>query len=425
MLRICTLTWLYLLPLLVAAQANQAVRLDLEQTCRLAREHYPETRRLALIQRTRDYTVANAARGYLPQLSVSGQATYQSDVTSLPLKISIGGLELPQYSKDQYRAYSELDQVVYDGGAIHAQQEAARAGERVQEAALGVDLYALYDRINQLYFGILLIDEQLRQNEVLQADIKEDMHQVKALILDGLSYSASYDELEARLLQADQERVQGTTLRRAYLDVLGQFTGLALDEGSLLATPAAPELTDSVTRPELDLFTLQQKSLDVQDQIAGTAWKPRLSLFFQGGYGRPGLNMLDNNFAWYYIAGGRLSWNLGSLYTLRNQHRINELGRRDLGVQRETFLFNTRATQRQDDALIGQYKALLADDWYIVRARTHVRDVAAAQMAAGSLSVHDYITQLDAQNAAIETQLLHKIQLLQAQYNYRNVSGTP
>lgn len=407
----------------ITVNYDAPVRLTIQDAYQLAREHYPQTRQRALLQRTRDYTVANAAKGYLPQLSWSGQATLQSDVTNLPLKIS--GFTLPTYSKDQYRAYGELDQVVYDGGAIHNQQQAARITEQIQEASLDVDLYPLYDRINQLFFGILLVNEQLRQNEVLQTEIKNDMHQIHALITNGVAYQANLDEMQARLLEADQARTEGATLRKAYLDVLGQFTGLSLDEGSLLETPDHPTLTDSITRPELRLFTYQQKSYDIQDQLANTQWKPRLGVYFQGGYGRPGLNMLSNNFAWYYIGGVRLTWNLGSLYTLKKQKRLNNLGRQTVGIAQETFIFNTRAAQRQDNAGIAQYRALLADDWYIVSLRTNVKNTAEAQMQNGALSVHDYLAQLNAKEEAVETRLLHTIQLLQAEYNYRNLSGQP
>jgi outer membrane protein TolC len=404
-------------------QAGQPVRLTLPEVYRLARQHYPLSRQRELIKRSMKYSVENAARGYLPQLSFAGQATLQSDVTSFPFKIPIAGFTLPTYSKDQYRIYGEIDQNLYDGGLIRNQKQTAQVNELIQEKSLDVDLYALYDRVNQLFFGVLLIDEQLKQNDLLQKDIQNGIDKTRALVSNGLAFKSSVDELEAQLMQAIQTRVEEQAARKAWLDMLGLFIDQALDENTLILSPPDPVLTDSIRRPELLLYEYQKRSFDLQDNHSYALLKPRFNLFVQGGYGRPGLNMLSNNFAFYGIGGIRLSWNFGGLYTEKNQKRLSDLGRRTLDIEKETFLFNTGVTQKQFNAEIVKWLELTRTDDRIIVLRTSVKNAASAQLENGVLSIHDYLTQVNAEDQARQNQILHRMRLLEAEYNYQNLTG--
>jgi outer membrane protein TolC len=397
--------------------------IDIDQTWRLAEKNYPLTARRQLLQKTKDYTVANAAKAWLPQLTVNGQATLQSDVTSLPIKIPIAGFSLPAYGKDQYKFYGEIDQNLYDGGLIHTQRISAAVDEQIGEKDLDVQLYALHDRIDQLYFGILLLEEQLRLNDLLQADILNGMEKTQALIDNGTAYPSAIDELRAQLLTTDQQRIEEESSRKAYLDMLGLFIGLPLDTSSMLAAPPAANLADNILRPELQWYDLQKRSFDLQDDLADAQLRPHLGLFFQGGYARPGLNLLSNNFEWYYIGGIRLSWSLGGWYTHRNERRLSGIGRRMLDVSKETFLFNTHLAMRQDDEEIRKYNQLLQSDTRIIALRTEVKHTAYAQMAEGVLSAHDYLTQVIAEDQARQSYILHQVQWWQAQYNFQNQTG--
>jgi outer membrane protein TolC len=405
--------------------AGQGFLLTLEQAHSLARQHYPLSRQRELLKKTMEYSVENAAKGYLPQLTLAGQATLQSDVTTLPFKSPVAGITFPQYSKDQYKLYGEVDQTLYDGGLIRNQQQAQKTDELVQEQNLDVSLYPLYDRVNQLFFGILLIDEQLKQNMLLQVDIQNGIDKTIALLNNGLAYKSNVDELNARLLQAEQARVEEKSSRKAWLNMLGLFIDQPLDDSTRLATPPDPLLTDVVRRPELLLYDYQERTFDLQDNLSNARLRPRLSLFFQGGYGRPGLNMLSNDFAFYYIGGLRLAWNFGNLYTIKNEKRLSALGRRSLEIQKETFLFNTRLLQKQYDGEMAKLMELVWTDERIIRLRTAVRMASAAQLEQGVLSAHDYISQVNAEDQARQTHILHKMQLLQAGYNYKNLNGYP
>ncbi len=389
----------------------------------LARKNYPLIKQRDLITKTKDYSVSNAAKGYLPAFSINGQATYQSAVTSFPFTIPIRGFTLPVYSKDQYKIDGELDQVIYDGGVIKNQKQTAEANEIIQQQSLEVELYALYDRVNQLFFGALLVDAQLKQNDLLKQDVQNGIDKEKALVANGTAYRSTVDELTAQLLQTDQSRIQLVATKKAYLDMLAVFINKPVDQNTILEKPAAPVLADSVSRPELLSYDYQKKTYDLQDKLLVAQLMPKFSFFAQGGYARPGLNELSNNFEWYYIGGLRLSWNIGSLYTLKNQKRLLNIDRETLDIQKETFLFNTNLTQKQQSSDIVEDIELVKKDDDIVNLRESVKKASQAQLENGVLSAHDYITEVNAEDEARQNRILHEMQLLQAQYSYQNTMG--
>lgn len=398
-------------------------QLGIEQAYDLARKNYPLIRQVELIKKTRDYTLENASKGYLPQVSFSGQATYQSAVTNFPFKIPIPGFTIPAYSKDQYKFYGQIDQVIYDGGNIRNQQQSAIANELIQQQNLETELYAVYDRVNQLYFGILLVTEQLKENKLVQQDIQNGIDKARALLANGTTYRSSVDELAAQLLLADQSRVEMEAMNTSYLNMLSVFINAPLDVHTQFDLPAAPEMNNDITRPELLLFDYQQKSFNVQEQSLHIQLRPKINLFLQGGYGRPGLNMLSNDFSWYYLAGLRFNWNIGSWYALKNQQALLGINRNNLEIQKETFLLNTRMAQQQQRAILGKFEELAKNDNAIILLRTAVKKAASAQLENGTLSAHDYIGQVNAEDQAKQNQLLHQIQYLQSRFSYQNISG--
>ena len=408
---------------LPAALFAQSTTITIDEAYQLARKNYPLIKQRELIKKSTAYSVENASKGYLPQLNFSGQATYQSAVTNLPFTIPIPGFTLPTYSKGQYKIYGEVDQSIYDGGVIKNQKQTEEANEAIQQENLEVELYALYDRVNQLFFGILLSDEQLKQNELLQNDIQNGIDKAKALVANGTAFRSSVDELQAQLLQTDQSKVEIIALRKAYADMLSLFINQPIDSNTVLETPPAPALADSVNRPEMLLYDYQKKVYDLQGNLLNAQLRPKFDFFFQGGYGRPGLNFLSNDFALYYITGVRLSWNLGSLYTLRNQRQILNINKQTLDIQKENFLFNTTISQKQGNADINKYGELVKKDDEIISLRESVKNAASAQLENGVLSAHDYLTEVNAEDQARQNKIFHEVQLLQSQYSYQVLTG--
>jgi len=420
--------WICILMLLLMAgpfapDAKGQSHLTINECYTLARKNYPLIKQRDLIGKTKEYSVSNAAKGYLPAFSVNGQATYQSAVTTFPFTIPIPGFTLPNYSKDQYKIFGQLDQMIYDGGVIKNQKQNAEANEIIQQQSLEVQLYALYDRVNQLFFGALLVNEQLTQNELLRADVQNGVDKAKALVANGTAYRSSVDELSAQLLQTEQSRVELLSTKKAFLEMLGLFINSPLDESTVLEKPAEPEVTQTINRPELLSYEYQKKTFDLQERLLNAQLRPRFSFFAQGGYGRPGLNSFSNDFQWYYIGGLKLSWSLGSLYTLKNQRELLDINRKNLDIQKETFLFNTSITQKQQNADIEKYLQLINKDDAIIALRKSVKTAAGAQLENGVLSAHDYLTEVNAEDQARQNLILHQVQLLQAEFSYQNTTG--
>lgn len=413
-----TKTFLFIL--LLGAWVSAPAQLTLEECYRLARANYPLIRQYGLIEKTREYNLENAARGYLPQLAFSAQATYQSDVTRIPIDLDalgFAGVEIPSLSQDQYKAELSLSQILWDGGAIRSQRRSIRTQAEVEQRDLDVSLYALNDRVNQLYFGVLLTDARLEQNRVLQAELQRNCDQVASYMKNGVANQSDLDALSVELLKARQDEVQLRHVRRAYVTMLSKFIGQELREGVTLEKPRIDRPSAVVNRrPELLLFDAQVRNLQAQDGQLAAGLMPRLSLFATGGYGKPGLDMFENKFQLYGMAGVRLSWNIGSFWTQKNDRRKIQTGIQSVEAQRETFLFNTALDVMQHDATIDRYEEQLRYDDEIIALRRSVRRASEAKMANGTFSGTDLASDIHAEQAAILAKVQHELEMLLAIY---------
>ncbi|WP_247654978.1 TolC family protein [Chitinophaga varians] len=423
-MKVCKLLSCIMMLAGLTAQAQQQQALTLETCYALARQNYPLIKQYDLIARTSRYTVANAGKLYLPQLTVSGQASYQSEVVNFAAVLPpVPGLHPPELSKDQYRLQAELSQQIYDGGVTRYQQEASRANEKVQQQNLEVSLYAIRERVTQLYFAVLLMDAQLRQNALRRSNLQSTTDKMKAALANGVAYRSNVAELQAEIVNADMASTEFRANRKAYLKMLATFIHQPLSDSAVLAYPDAARPAEGIRRPELALYDYQQKTYDVQERQLKSAYLPRLNAFLQGGYGRPTLNIVSNDFGSWWMGGIRLNWSLGSLYSLKNNRRLLDINRHMVDVNRETFLLNTTLTMQQQQEDVDKYAALMEQDDEAIRLRSAVLQSARAQLDNGVITVHEYISQVNAENLAKQSRILHEIQLLQAQYNYKNTSG--
>src|SRR5690554_6094668 len=345
---------------LMAISYTNAQALNLERCYELAESNYPLVRQYALIEKTREHTIVNASKGYLPKLNIGGQASYQSDVTQIP--ISLPNLDIPILAKDQYKLYGEVSQPITDLFTVRHQKELIHTNMTVEEQKIEVELYKLKERINQLYFGIMLIDAQIVQAEILKKDIRSGINKNGAAIANGIALKRSADVLEAELIKANQRTIELKATRKGYADMLSLFIDQTIDEQTVLEKPPTGSLISEINRPELRLFDTQKKTFEAQDKLINAKTLPRFSLFIQGGYGRPALNMLDDDFNLYYLGGLRLNWNLSSFYTYRREKQLLSLSQRALDVQKETFLFNTNLTLRQQTTEIIKLEELIETD---------------------------------------------------------------
>lgn len=395
--------------------------LKLEDCYALAEENYPLSKKRDLIAKSSEFTIDNIAKGYYPKFDIFGQATYQSDVTKLPVRLP--GLEVPILKNDQYRAYAEVNQLLYDGGALKQQKEIVEKQTKVSEQQLKVDLYAVKQRITELYFGILVFDEQLRQNDLLKNDINIGIKTVEAQLANGTAFRSSVDLLKAEYLKADQIAIGIRNYRKSYLDMLGLFINSELALDTKLETPANIVNSTEIKRPELELFSYRNESLEIGKKTIEIQNLPKFNFFVQGGMGNPGLNMLEEGWKGYYIGGVRLNWSLMGLYTDKKQKQIIDINKQQLEVDKEVFLFNTNQSVKQQNAEITKLEEYLVSDTEIIMLRNNVKKAALAQLENGVIDSSDYLRDVNEENTATQNKIIHETDLLLAKYRQKLITG--
>ncbi len=382
-----------------------------------AEKNYPLAKQYGLIEQSRDYTLSNASKGYLPQLGLSARATFQSDVTQLPA--AMPGVK--PMNKDQYQAVVELSQTIWDGGAIEAQKKLARASSETELKRAEAELYAVRERVNQLFFGTLLIEEQLRQTDILISELNNSFKKISAFVDNGVATKSDLDAVRVEILKAGQKREELTMTNSTYREMLAALTGVQEVKDNILIKPKADsyKASGNINRPELGVFDSQMKLLTSQESGLKASTMPRLNLFLQGGYGNPGLNMLKNEFSTYYIGGVRLVWNFGSFYTKNNSLKQLESSRERIRVQRETFLFNNSLAERQQINEVDKLVKQLAADEEIIGLREGIKKAAEARLEEGTISVSDLIREISAENMARQERATHEIMHLMAIYSIK------
>ncbi|MDR1527800.1 MAG: TolC family protein [Dysgonamonadaceae bacterium] len=422
--------------LLFGCVATASAQRTLDECQQKAKENYPLIKKYSLIEQSKAFSLANAAKAWLPQFQLNARATLQSEVTKIPLDFSsLGAIgisvpEIPTLAKDQYQATLEASQVLWDGGAIRAQQKVIQAGSEVERTQWEVEMYALEERVNQLFFGILLLNEQLKQNRLLLDELARNDTTIRHSIENGIANPSDLDVIKVEQLNAKQVRTQLESSRKAFVDMLGIMTGEALTEKTTFVKPDADHAVGTslirsspINRPELQLFDAQNNLFDSQKSLLQAAWMPKLGLFLQGGYGRPGLNMLSDQFDPFYIGGVRLSWNFGALYTQKNDLRKIEINKNVVDTQKELFLYNISLMVSRENREIERLRQLMQDDDEIIALRESIRKATEAKVVNGTATVTDLMRELTHENLARQTQAAHEIDLLMAIYNLKNTTN--
>lgn len=392
------------------------------ETCqKKAKANYPLVKQYGLIEQTSHYNLSNANKGYLPQLTLSVRATYQSQVTELP--ISLPGIIIPSLTKDQYQAVLEASQVIWDGGMIKAQKEITTAGTEVEKQKLEVDLFALNERVNQLFFGILLLNEQIKQNDILQNELLTNFKRVTAYMQNGIANQSDLDAIKVEQLNAIQRETELKGTQKSYFIMLSALTGLAIQEQTPLTKPEInlSSVKDTTSqRPELKMFDAQNMLYESQKGLLNAGNLPKVGLFLQGGYGKPGLNMLTNAFSPFYVGGLRMSWNFSALYSQKNNINKIDLSKKTVDIQKETFLFNSDLKTKQQRTEIEKLQNQISNDDEIIRLRENIKKAATAKLDNGTLTVSDLIREINSEDQAKQVKSLHEIQLMMSVYQLKN-----
>ncbi|MFN3794995.1 MAG: TolC family protein [Chitinophagaceae bacterium] len=413
-------TWI-LFGVLIACSIEAQSILKLEEAQARAAANYPLIRQKALAQQQAQLNVSNLQKNLLPQISLGAQATYQSEVTQLPIKLP--NITVDPLSKDQYRALLDVNQLIYDGGVIRQQQSLQRMGEKIASQQVAIELQKLRERINQIYLGALLLEYQLGQTAIVEKDLQAGLSRIKAQVSNGTAVKAAQASIEAELIRNQQRAIEISFSKQGLLDVLAVWMGDTTSVQYQLQKPAEQIAAAEISRPELAYFMLQDSVYQLQNKLVDQKAAPKLSAFAQGGYGRPGLNMLKNEFAFFYTTGLRLQWSISSLYTNKHEKELTRISSRMNEVQKDQFMLQTNAALRQQLAEINKYKQLLSTDQQLIGLRVKVKETAAAQLENGLITPADYVREVQAEDQARQNALIHEMQLLQAIIQYNTISG--
>ena len=415
-----------LLLLSVLAVLFPAVRAQSLEECRQAAEHnYPIIRQYDLIARTTELTVRNIQKAWFPQISVTAQGSYQNKVTAWPENLQVlfaqMGIQLQGLSRDQYKVGIDVRQTLFDGGAIGSRREIARGEGAVQAAQTEVDLYKIGQRVHEMYFALLLLDEQLHLNADVNALLRSNEQQLAAMLKSGTASAGDFENVKAERLSAEQQQTELLSQRQTLQRLLSLFCGIPVDS---IRRPPVPNLPSGENkRPELRLFDRRLQLTAAQEKAVDAQLLPQLGLFAQGYYGNPGLNlfedMMKRRWSWNGIAGLKLTWNLSALYTHRNEKSKLRVQRELIENARQQFLFNNQLDETQQSENVRRFRAIAQRDGEIIALRTAVRKAAESKLAHGIIDVNGLLREINKENAAKTQQAIHEIDMLKAMYDLK------
>lgn len=415
--------------LLLLAISGQAQ--TLEECQQAAERNYPLIRQRDLVGKLAELTVANIGKGWLPQVSASAQATLQSDVATFPDEMRAVyqqmGIDMKGLTKDQYRVGVDVSQTVFDGGAISRGKAVARQQGEVEAAQTEVSIYQVRRRVNEMYFALLLLDDQIQLNRDLQELLDGSERKLASMVKGGTAAECDLQNVKAERLNVAQQTTSLESQRRMLQSMLSVFCGMEV------TSPSKPLLGDALAesadglRPEMRLFDAQLHLADAQEKALDAALLPKLGVFAQGFYGYPGLNMFEDMMSreWSLngLVGARLTWNIGALYTRKNDKAKIQLQRDLTETNRDVFVFNNRLEQIQQNENISRYRQLMAADEEIIELRSAVRKAAESKLAHGIIDVNDLVREMNAENAARVQRSMHEIQLLKEIFDNKFTTG--
>lgn len=399
-------------------------QMSIEYCQNKAKENYPIYRNTGILENLSRFSIKNANKNYFPQLNFSAKASYQSDVTSVDIELPFPiDLELPTMTKDQYQAVFELSQMIWDGGYTKHKKQEIRAELESKKSSLEVELYTLRDRVANIFFGILSIREQKSQAKIMDKELERNYSQIQAFMDGGLANQSDLDLIKVEQLNLKQRLVEISILEKSYIRVLSLLMGIELLEDAVFEEPNLDihKFQNDINRPELLYFESQVRLLDTKIKMINSQFLPNLGLYAQGGYGRPGLNMFSQEPDFFSIIGLRLSWNITSLYTRKDNIRIIESNKELINSNKTSFILNTNLQKETQHSEIEKLKSLLLSDIEIIILRERIKLSSQYKLENGIISTSDYIKDVNAFDIASQNKILHKTELLMSIYKYNNI----
>lgn len=390
-----------------------------------AYDNYPQIKEMSLIEMTKGIDLKNAAYAWLPHLNISGKATWQSEVVEMPMDIPGMDINIPH---DQYGLTAEFTQQIWDGGTSRSQKELAEAGAEVKRTRLETNLWSIRSRVQNVFLGIILIDKQLELNRLLRESLERSSEEVKSRMEAGVALPSDLDQVSVNILSCLQQRASLDADRKSYVKILGLFTGRDMTDVELAVPQDAVNYVDDgardfETRPEMAFYAAQLKQNEFQRRQLNTLISPKLNLSLQGGYGRPGMNMLSGDFSGYFVAGLKLQWNIGALYTRGLDKRKVNADAQKIDLTRKSFILNSSVEAEQKNNAILKARDVLEKDSEIIGLRQRIRASGENQYREGTIKMNDYLSMLDEEYKAKANESMHEVQLMMAVYDMKNTIG--
>lgn len=414
-----------ILTFIIIILAVSAHAQTLEECQQAAEKNYPVIKRYDLIGRTTELTVSNLQKEWLPRITASAQATYQNAVAAWPESIKSVyqrmGLDMKGLKKDQYKVGIDVQQTLYDGGVISSQKRIARQEGKLQEVQNDVNQYQLRQRVNEMYFSLLLLNEQIRLNDDVKALLLSSEKKLAAMVKGGTAATSDYENVMAERLGVEQQNSSLKAQQQMLQRLLSVFCGMEVNH---LQKPKPAEVsTTTNNRPELSMFDSQIKLVETKEKALNARLMPKLGLFAQGYYGYPGYNlfedMMDRKWTLNGIVGIKMSWDLSAFYTHKNDRERLNMERKMAENAREVFLFNSRLDEIQHTEDVDRYQKMVQADEEIITLRTNVRKAAESKLAHGIIDVNSLLREINNENAAKAQQAIHEIDMLKEMYNLK------
>lgn len=418
-----------LLILMSLISSIHAETLTISECVKFARENYPAIAQYGIIEKTAGFNLSNASKAWLPQGSVSAQLTWQNDVAAWPEQFAAmlaqQGINFPGIDKTQYKVGIDVSQQIWDGGQSAANRRMIESETDVQRHALDVQIYDIEGRVQDVYFGILLLDGRINSLQKSISLVDSTLLQMNSMLRNGVAMQSDCDQVEARLLSLRQQTTQLEATRSSYRQVLGIFIGKPMDQYSLTLPSAT--LEPSATSTQMQLFDAQLRDISSREYGIRASLMPRIGAFASGYYGYPGFNMFKNmqnhDPSFNFLVGVKASWNFGALYSRRNNLDKLQLQRRQIETNRETFLFNNSIALSDSEAQISSLKEIMQSDKRIVELRRSVIRAAQSQLRNGIIDATTLLAKITDAELAENDLILHNIQLTKAIYNLNHIKN--
>jgi len=406
--------------ILLASPMWSQQQITLDGCYNLLANNYPLVKQSELFEQQNELEVDAIATEKLPQLILSAQATYQSEVIEVPIPNS--GIE--PLNKDQYRATLSINQLIYNGGKIDATSNLKVAQLETKKQQVEVSLYQLKKQVNQLYFSIVLNQEQKQLLDAKQNELQAKLKEIRSGIENGVVLPSSDKVLEAELLKIKQQLSEIKHTKVALISNLSTLVGQPIEESSTFHSPIIEiPLQSELRRPELEFFQLKKQEIERSESLLGKQRSPKLFGFATGGYGNPGLNVLDNSFQTFYTVGLKLDWDILDWSANKKQRESMAINKAIVDTDVEVFKLNTNLELQQQEEDIRTIEDFVTIDSEIVEMRKEVLKSAESQLKNGVITASAYLTELTNLYEDENKMAIHAIQLKLAKANYNVIQG--